>query len=124
MSPDEFRKEVEVLALKAEKRFAQMPDFQSVEPLYDLILELVQSDLSFRPVFKGQLLELLFSDHDHLELIEYCAHALRWPELKASFEELLAATKDLRARYVIERILNAFDDNWDLRDVYRRWSES
>jgi hypothetical protein len=54
------------------------------------------------------------------ELVEYCMHVLRWPEVKNAAEARMLVEKDLRARPGLGRVIHSFSDDWDT-DGYRRW---
>lgn len=70
------------------------------------------------------LLEMAASGSGPIELVEYCVHVLRWAELKSKFEVLLLTTTDRRIQTALKRLLEAFEDDWNQRDIYSRWSVS
>ena len=50
------------------------------------------------------------------ELIAFCMHTLRWPELKNYFDSLYkqsVATEDWRAEPCLREIVEAFESNWE-----------
>ena len=55
------------------------------------------------------------------QLIQYCIHALRWPELLVFFSERLAVEKSERTRHVLRNYLRAFDDDWPGARYYKRF---
>ncbi|MBK7861607.1 MAG: hypothetical protein IPJ65_23925 [Archangiaceae bacterium] len=112
---------IKALARRAEVSLRSLPDFPSVEPLFDEVLGIMEQS-TLRNEFSELLINMSQASEFPIELIEYCAHALRWTELESGFKKLRDETKDRRLREAVDRILGAFEDDWDLRDIYKRWS--
>ena len=52
------------------------------------------------------------------ELIGFCMHALRWASVRATAESMRTRASDPRSERVYRLVLEAFDDNWDQREMY------
>lgn len=124
MTELEFTGRIIELARHAENVLGERFDFVAAEPIFDDVLRVVTQEPDRRGVFCRLLVELLRSNAAPPELVAYCAHALRWPELKAAIEKSISSTHDRRMLFVLRNILDAFDDDWDQRDIYRRWRNS
>jgi hypothetical protein len=57
-----------------------------------------------------------------IEVIEFCMHEFRWPEVKQAVEEIVATTQDIRERDALCRIPRAFSDDWDGVQFYSYYS--
>lgn len=124
MTELEFKQKVLTLAQRAEQLLTERPHFPRAEPIYEQILRLVEEEPQHRGALCEVLNDLLARSAGPIELVEYVAHALRWPELKLAIQRLLAETQDQRQREALDRLLTAFNDDWDQRDIYRRWTGS
>lgn len=50
--------------------------------------------------------------------MEFVMHALRWEAIRVELQRLLAVTTNWNDQRVLERILAAFDEDWEDADVY------
>ena len=57
-----------------------------------------------------------------IEVIEFCMHELRWPEVKQAVEEKVATTQDIRERDALCQIPDAYSDDWDGVEFYSYYS--
>ena len=91
-------------------------------------LEAVLSHVLRHPEAKGQFvksfMDLLREDRGPTELVEYCMHALRWPEVKAEVAAWLESEKSERVRHALRGVLRAFDDDWHVASSYARFSSA
>jgi hypothetical protein len=95
------------------------------EPYFTPVLEFVLKHPSRRPEFAEGFVEIIRNPSlGTSELVEFCMHELRWPEVKAGIEELLSQEHGRRERFFLETVLNSFDDDWFSRQLYRRYGRT
>jgi hypothetical protein len=94
-----------------------------IEPLLeDLLLFLKRHD-ECRPAMEVRFRQLLESlPPGGVEIMQYCMHEFRWPEVRKNAEELLAGTLDVLRRQSYGRIIEAFSDDWPERVIYSRYT--
>lgn len=108
------------LAADAERIDSEMT--QPVEPALESVLIHVLAHPELRSQFSEAF--LLLAHDPNLgppELVEYCMHALKWPEIKDELTERLEKESRERARHMLKKFLMAFDDDWALADLYSRF---
>ncbi len=81
------------------------------------IVDLVVANPDKRGEFIDALVEAAL-DRERCDpwVVEFCAHALRWPELKTRFIELYRAAvraNDWNKEPVLRHITGAFEDDWE-----------
>ena len=94
------------------------------EPSFAELLDFIQANPECRTEALSWFLERLEgSDGSGLwgELLEYCMHELRWPEVEAVALEILRETDDWRLRSVLLHVVAAFEEDWPDADMYERW---
>lgn len=109
-------------ATEAEEVLERTYDQSAAEPIFEEVANFAGRSPAARSVLVEALLQVLSNPKMPLELVEYCAHALRWVELREKVEQRLEDARDLRARAALERLLEAFEDDWNQSDIYRRFS--
>jgi hypothetical protein len=72
-----------------------------------------------RGEFEHQFINMLIRSPDGTVMrIEFVMHTLRWEAIPVELQRLLAIRTNRNDQRVIERILAAFDEDWDDADVY------
>jgi hypothetical protein len=56
------------------------------------------------------------------ELVQYCMHALRWPEVKQELVRRLETEKSERVRHVLRKLVMSFEHDWYDADAYARFN--
>ena len=67
-----------------------------------------------------RLLDVFERDPLTHELLEFCAHVLRFPLLRKAAAARLSSATDPREHDVCAGLLSAFDDDWSGRHLYTR----
>jgi hypothetical protein len=94
-----------------------------VVPYGARLVELIQGHLDLRDQFSDALVKAAL-DQERCDpwVVEFCAHALRWPELRGRFIGLhaKAVREDQWSKEpVLRHICQAFEDDWEnARDFY------
>jgi hypothetical protein len=93
-----------------------------VEPAFEAVLSHVLAYPEMKQSFLEGFLELVGDPLKGApQVVEYCMHALRWPEVKEAILTRLATEKSGRIRHNLEGIVAAFDDNWPDAKFYARF---
>jgi hypothetical protein len=109
---------------------AKEPGTQSIEDLLEVLLQLMRRHPDRRSEFVSELSnlivhpapgELILAQPGITEILECCMHDLRWPEIRSVLASIDVDGQDLRSRRWAERVLEAFDDDWDVADTYRKY---
>ena len=114
------------IAKSATDQLAQTSNAPDVVPYGKAMLELIAKHPEQRQAF-GQAFLQGFRSQEEFDpwLIEFCMHALRWPELKNEFTTMSAqavARKDWTLIPALGHVLDAFEDGWeDARDFYAEY---
>lgn len=90
------------------------------------VLELIEKNEDRRPDFVEAFLDGLDKpDVCDKWLIQFCMHALRWPEAKEKFEELSRQAieqNNWNRIQPLQHVLDSFEDDWeDARDIYAEY---
>ena len=95
-----------------------------VEPSFEAVLDYVIARPNSRSEFATAFLELaLDPDKAPPELVEFCMHALRWPEVRQAIKDRLEHETSGRVRHVLMGIDLAFSDDWYDADAYDRFDQ-
>lgn len=94
-----------------------------VVPYGARLVELIHRHPDLRRQFSDALVEgALDQERCDPWVVEFCAHALRWPELKERFDALhVAAVRENQwsKEPILRHICQAFEDDWEnARDFY------
>jgi hypothetical protein len=93
-----------------------------LEPFGLRILELVRAHPELRTEFERAFCELWRRpDVGPWELVMFCMHSLRWPEVQRYYERELQRTiaqEDFRAHPIARDIVDSFRDDWEDRDLF------
>ncbi|WP_199441409.1 hypothetical protein [Umezawaea beigongshangensis] len=75
-----------------------------------------------RSLFEEEFRGLIHSENfGMLEIVQYSVHVLRWPSVRSAVEFARYEVSDGRRQYVLMRVLEAFDDDWEEREVFERF---
>ncbi|AIO43180.1 MULTISPECIES: hypothetical protein [Burkholderia] len=95
---------------------------QPLEPALEVVLSFVQSHLDQRFEFATAFLDVLRDpEKGPPELVEYCMHELKWPEVREAIQAWLDSERSERVRHVLRKQLLAFDENWYDANFYDRF---
>lgn len=93
-----------------------------IEPLLNDLLDQTLRRSACRPKICQRLSELLQKiDGDNVVVVQFCMHALRWPEIHDEAARLLSEERSINRRRLYERVLESFLDDWPERDLYDRF---
>lgn len=93
-----------------------------LEPALEAILIFVQDHPSHRIELVDAFLDVLRNpEKGPPELVEYCMHELKWPEVRETIQIWLDGERSERVRHVLRKQLLAFDDNWFDASFYERF---
>jgi hypothetical protein len=104
----------------------------ALEPLYEEVLDFLLSHPESRIELAQRLIETIRKyrkGHESLEpllpssTIAYSMHVLRWPEIRRFVEEENRSFYAPRMSTFMSAILDAFSDDWEDRDFYKRFHE-
>lgn len=110
-----------LLAQEAQRVDAEALD-EPVEPAFEAVLSLVISHPEARAGIARAFMRLAIDPNlAPPELIEFCMHALRWPEVKEGLLSRLSSESSERARHVIKKLIMSFDDDWYDAESYARF---
>ena len=108
------------LVSSAAEGFRPHSDAPEIIPFGTDILNLVRAHPEAQTLFEQEFIAATRVAPP--ELLEFCMHALRWPRLRAHFQEqqdAAIARNDWRAEPYYRHLLEAFDDDWqDATDFY------
>lgn len=93
-----------------------------VEPWLEAVLSHVTAHPETRPQFADAFLRIVHENKGPLELVEYCMHALRWPEVKAALVTWLERENSERIRHALRGLIRSFDDDWHVANSYSRFA--
>ncbi len=95
---------------------------RSVEREFNAVLDYVLMHPDAREDFIKAFMDIIDEGILSPGLVEYCLHGLRWTELKQKIQASLHSEKSERSRYFLKSILEAFEDDWNMKDFYDRFS--
>jgi hypothetical protein len=100
-----------------------MQSVTDYEPPMRAVLDFVLANPHMRSEFASDFMTMLEdSNLGPWELIEYCMHTLRWPEIEAEAIRQIRTNEDPRVHSVMSHILHAFADDWSGADMYVLYS--
>ncbi len=86
------------------------------------LTQLVVDNPDQRSLFEEEFRGLIHSENfGMLEIVQYSVHVLRWPSVRSAVEFARYEVSDGRRQYVLMRVLEAFDDDWEEREVFERF---
>lgn len=107
---------------QASKKLDETFNSPDLIPFGEKILKIIESNPSDIHEFEQYFIDVWESGRGSHELIAFCMHALKWPNLKSYFQSKhteAVKTENWRAWHCLEDILEAFDNNWeDAQDFY------
>ena len=97
------------------------------QQLIDL-LRFLESNMNWRADLEPVLMEIVGTSPDGVvQILEFTMHTLRWDGVHRALENLRDTTPNWNEKRTAERILEAWEDDWedaDLYDYYRTPDES
>lgn len=108
--------------LAAEAERVDSASEQPLEPAMDAVLAHVVAHPEAREAFRRAFVEIIRDpQRGPPELVEYCMHALRWPEARSELAHWLESESSERLRHVLRKVVMAFDDDWPHAKLYSRF---
>ena len=90
------------------------------EPDFVKVVEFVKGHEDLRSEFTREIRRMIEGEAPvPEELLTFCIHALRWPELKKIAENAYETRQDLPAKMFLTDVLDAFSDNWKSTELYK-----
>lgn len=120
----EVEKEFWRLAERFRDKSDELHDSREREPYLLDILSLAKGNLDRQSALELCFLQVLEDKSWPLEILEFCMHELHWSAVKKSTEEAMAYSTDIRELDALERVLKAFEPDWEDADLYRYYSQS
>jgi hypothetical protein len=116
-------KEFETRCLEAKEACEQMGSATEFEPYLLSVLTHVKAHPSLKVNFRAAFIQML-SDPSKgpWELITFCMHELRWPEVEAAAHARLMSASDWRIKNVMADVIDAFSDKWGEAELYSYYS--
>ena len=113
------------IAKSATDRLAETSNAPDLIPYGTAMLELIGKHPEQRPAFVRAFVRGIQNPEEFDPwLIQFCMHALRWPELKKEFNAMsreAVARNDWNLIQPLGHVLDAFEDNWEDRDFYAEY---
>ena len=114
---DRVAREAEVALSRRDSRGC--PD---IEPYGLALVRLAKEHPSLRSEFSRRFVDVLEApDLGPWELVAFCSHLLRWPELRTAIEvlwEQALAIRDHRAVPIFRHVLDAFESSWQDAEMF------
>jgi hypothetical protein len=92
------------------------------------LLRFLEFNMNWRADLEPVLIEIIDTSPDGVvQILEFTMHTLRWDGVQRALENLRDTTPSWNEKRSAERILEAWDDDWedaDLYDYYRTPNES
>ena|ERR1022692_1187820 len=96
-----------------------------IEPMLVELLTLIRGHPAERAGFEDLFIDLIRRSPDGTVMIlEFSMHTLRWEAVRKELESLRTNTEDFNIRRSVDRVLEAFNDDWADADIYEFYSES
>lgn len=121
-------------ALRARIAAGSRPELgeDELEPLYVELLDFLKLHSSERPLLSRLLVDDLEARRDRgrreprlpIHAVAYCMHVLRWEEIREAAKRENDEFYSLRMGTAMYPIIDAFDDDWEDREFYRRFTVS
>jgi hypothetical protein len=100
----------------------ELHDSREREPYLLSILHFVQNHLDDRDIIESCFMQIVREEQWPLEILEFAMHELKWPTVRAEIEDAMKVSRDIREQDALERVLKAFDANWEDADLYRYYA--
>lgn len=109
----------------ADERWQETVDTFDMEPALLDILNFVKKYPEHKDVLEQCFIDLIYSKKSRasIDVLEYCMHELRWPNIKIIIEDILENTEDVRERDALHHIPEVYSDDWDGVEYYRYYSK-
>ena len=114
---DQTRK-MEQLFHIASNKLSQAVSLNEAEPEMVTLLREIKSNQGLRPFVVEMFKKSLSAPHCPWELIQFCMHDLRWPEMREWIEERRLAAKSIDDATYWRKLTDAFEDDWEDAEFY------
>jgi len=119
----ETLKQFEILCLAAKQACDQLGSATEFEPFLVRVLTYVKAHPSLNGNFRTAFIQMLDNPQKGpWELIPFCMHELRWPEVEAAARVRLMSASDWREKTIMAAVIDAFSDKWGDADLYSYYS--
>jgi hypothetical protein len=109
--------------LRAAEEAANQIDIRAYESDLAAVLDYIQLNIEHRAEISSTIVASIESPRPNaFEVIEYCMHELKWAEVQSAAISFLDSSPDERTRYAVNRLLEAFSEDWDAKAAYARYS--
>jgi hypothetical protein len=118
--------ELRIVASEATKVLSETHNAPDLIPFGTRLIDLVNRNPDLRSAF-GEAFVSAFDQRQvfDLWLLQFCMHALRWPELQERFNQLsrqAIAEQDWNRIQPLQHVLDAFEQDWeDAQDFYAEY---
>jgi hypothetical protein len=112
---------------KAAVKVSKVDSLTDAEPEMVSFLRYVQEHPEQHQLIVRMFTDALLSREGPWEIVQFCLHALRWPEMREFVEsQRLKSLNEFgaRASRVWDHLLKAFDDDWEDADNYQEYRKS
>ena len=102
----------------------QMPgvNYAEIEPQLARLVDIVHRNPALIDLFEREFSSLLaLKNFGAVEILQYSMHILRWASIREAAKRAFRENEDLRRRRMYERILDAFEPDWEDRDMFIRF---
>lgn len=119
MGADEIIRDFERELIAAEDTLNNEYSFELAEPNYLRCLKIIRSAPHMTEDFTRSMIRLYDSKAVSDEPLAYLMHVLKWPKVASWAEERLRALNNpIATGASLEKILAAYDDDWENREFY------
>lgn len=113
--------ELAYLLRAAHRACEEGPSTSDFEAEVAAVVDYIQANPECREAASRLFIEQVQRSAGCIEVLEYCMHELRWPEVEEAVRDHLAASEDWRVKTALAGVLAAFADDWPDADMYERW---
>jgi hypothetical protein len=97
---------------------------EEIEPDLRKLVEIVEANPSDLVGLKKEFLRLVQEyPPGATEILQFVMHRYRWNEVKGAISARIASTQDRRLKPALERVLAAFDPEWEDRDIFSSYRD-
>lgn len=110
--------ELEALLRQAEEDITRLASCTLFEPALVRVLAFIKRHPEDWPSFQALFATRVAQGTISWEIVEFCMAELRWTNVREVAEMRMEETDDFRIKDVMAKILAAYRDDWDGRDMY------
>lgn len=94
---------------------------EDYEAAFVAVVDFVHAHPGGRPTLLSLLLNQIREGGGCIEFVEFCAHELRWVEIRQGATDRIASTDDWRIKTPLSNVVRALDADWPDAEIYERW---